>query len=102
MLARTVALLWLLGAMSSALAQEAFSDGLPHKESGVIEQNTAESAWIDLRQNPSTASRPQSAPSWVQAVNMTSTTGADGTPKSVFRIRVARPIGDFQVMFFRL
>src|SRR5260370_37161998 len=102
MLARIVAFFWLIGATSSALAQEAFSDGLPHKETGAIEQSTAENAWIDLRQHPSAASRPQSAPSWVEAVNMTSTTGADGTPKTVFRIRVGRPAADFQVMFFRL
>src|ERR1700736_2616024 len=102
MLLRIVALFWLIGATSSALAQEAFSGGLPPKESGAIEQSTAENAWIDLRQHSSAASRPQSAPSWVEAVNMTSVTGADGTPKSVFRIRVGRPAGDFQVMFFRL
>jgi hypothetical protein len=102
MLLRIVALFWVIGATSSALAQEAFSGGLPQKESGAIEQSTAENAWIDLRQHPSAASRPQSAPSWVEAVNMTSATGPDGTPKSVFRIRVGRPAGDFQVMFFRL
>ena len=102
MLFRIVAFFWLIGATSSVLAQEAFSDGLPHKESGTVEQGTAENAWIDLRQHPSAASRPQSAPSWVEAVNMTSTTGADGSSRSVFRIRVGRPAGDFQVMFFRL
>src|SRR5436309_1282528 len=102
MLLRIVALLWLVGATSSALAQEAFSDGLPHGESGAIDQSTAENAWIDLRQHPTAASRPQSAPGWVEAVNMTSTTGVDGKPKSVFRIRVGRPAGDYQVLFFRL
>src|SRR5437762_11274638 len=102
MLARIVALFWLIGATSSALAQEAFSDGLPHKESGTVEQSTAENAWLDLRQHPSAASRPQSAPSWVEAVNMTSTAGTDGTPRTVFRIRVAHPSADYQIMFFRL
>src|SRR5256885_7266275 len=33
---------------------------------------------------------------------MTSATGTDGRPRSVFRIRVARPAGDYQVMFLRL
>jgi hypothetical protein len=102
MVVRIVALSFLIGATSSALAQEAFSGGLPSKESSAGEQSTAESAWIDLRQHPSAASRPQSAPSWVEAVNMTSTAGADGTGRSVFRIRVAHPAGDYQVMFFRL
>jgi len=102
MLVRIVALLWLVGATSSALAQEAFSNGLPQRESGAIDQANVENAWIDLRQHPSAASRPQSAPGWVEAVNMTSTTGVDGVPKSVFRIRVGRPAGDYQVLFFRL
>ena len=102
MVVRIVALFFLTGATSSALAQEAFNDGLPRNESSAVEQSTAESGWIDLRQHPSAASRPQSAPSWVEAVNMTSTAGADGTPRSVFRIRVGHPAGDYQVMFFRL
>jgi len=102
MVVRIVALFFLIGATSSALAQEAFSDGLPREESSAVEQSTAQNAWIDLRQHPSAASRPQSAPSWVEAVNMTSTAGADGTPRSVFRIRVGHPAGDYQVMFFRM
>src|SRR2546430_16232578 len=102
MVVRIVALFFLIGATSSALAQEAFSGGLPREESSAVEQSTAENAWIDFRQHLSAASRPQSAPSWVEAVNMTSTTGADGRPRSVFRIRVGRPAGSFQVMFFRL
>src|SRR5438270_3675257 len=102
MVVRIVALFFLIGATSSALAQEAFSDGLPREKSSAVEQSTAENAWIDLRQHPSAASRPQSAPSWVEAVNMTSTAGADGTPRSVFRIRVGHPAGDYQIIFFRL
>src|SRR5436853_2794617 len=102
MLVRIVAFFWLIGATSSVLAQEAFSGGLPPKETGAIDQSTAENAWIDLRQHPSAASRPQSAPSWVEAVNMTASTGTDGKPRSVFRLRVARPGSDYQVMFLRL
>ena len=102
MLLRVVALIWLVGATSSALAQEAFSNGLPEKEGAASAESTVEKTWIDLRQHPSAASRPQSAPGWVEAVNMTSATGTDGRPRSVFRIRVARPAGDYQVMFLRL
>jgi hypothetical protein len=102
MLLRILALIWLLFATSNALAQEALSNGLPQKENGADQQATAETAWIDLRQHPAAASRPQSAPDWVEAVNMTSAAGPDGTPKTVFRIRVAQPAADFQVMFFRL
>jgi hypothetical protein len=102
MLVRIVALLWLMGATSSVLAQEAFSNGLPRTESGASAESVAENAWIDLRQHPSAASRPQSAPNWVEAVNLTSTTGGDGMPRSIFRIRVARPAADYQIVFFRL
>src|SRR2546421_9881700 len=102
MVLRIVALIWLISATSSALAQEAFSDGLPRKENDASAQSTAENAWIDLRQHPKAASRPQSAPSWVEAVNMTSATGPDGRARSVFRIRVSRPSADYQIMFFRI
>src|SRR5262249_25910258 len=61
-----------------------------------------QSAWIDLRQHPSATSRPQSAPDWVEAVNMTAATGADGKPRTVFRIRVSPPRADYQIIFFRL
>jgi hypothetical protein len=102
MFLRLVALIWFVSATATALAQEAFSNGLPPKENDATAQSTAENAWIDLRQHPSAASRPQSAPSWVEAVNMTASAGADGTPRTVFRIRVAHPSADYQIMFFRL
>src|SRR5205823_8137773 len=102
MLLRIVALFWLIGATSTALAQEAFSNGLPTPDAASDPQVTAQNAWIDLRQHPSAASRPQSAPEWVEAVNMTSAAGRDGTPRTVFRLRVSHPAGDYQVVFFRL
>jgi len=102
MLLRIVALIWLLWATSSVFAQEAFSNGLPQKDEGAADQKIADSAWIDLRQHPAAAQRPQSAPDWVEAVNMTSAVGTDGTPRTVFRIRVSRPKSDYQIIFFRL
>ena len=102
MVARIVALIWFAGATSFVLAQEALNNGLPQTDESASSQSVAENAWIDLRQRPSATSRPQSAPSWVEAVSMTSTTGADGRPRSVFRIRVARPSADYQIMFFRI
>ncbi len=103
MLFRIVALLWLIGATSTTFAQEAFSDGLPRKESGATTKSTAENAWIDFRQHPAANSRPQSAPSWVEAVSMAPTVEINGaSAKTVFRIRIAHPPGDYQVLFFRL
>jgi hypothetical protein len=97
LLLRYAALLLLAGATSSALAQEAINNGLPPSGDGTT-QNSAESAWIDLRQQPAASSKPQSAPDWVEAVNMTS----DGTGKTIFRMRVSAPSADTQVMFVRL
>jgi hypothetical protein len=102
MLARLVALICLLSAPSSLFAQEAFSNGLPQKDDGAGTQPITENAWIDLRQHPRAASRPQSAPGWVEAVGMTSSTGTDGAPRSVFRIRISKPSPDYQVMFMRV
>src|SRR5882762_9084136 len=102
MLARIVALFFFLGATSSVLKQEAFNDGLPRTGPIVELRPPTENGWIDLRQHPKAASHPQSAPSWVEAVDMTSTTGTDGAPRSVFRIRVSRPSADYQVMFLRI
>ncbi len=98
MVLRFAALLFLAGATSSVVAQEAISNGLPKPQSGSTAQNSSESAWIDLRQNPTANSRPQSAPDWVDAVDMTS----DRAGKTIFRIRVSHPSEDFQVMFVRL
>jgi hypothetical protein len=101
MLLRIVALGFLIGATSPAFAQEAFSDGLPHKESPTLGQRVPESAWLDLRQQPASRSTAQSAPNWVEAVNMTPAASTNGE-KTVFRIRMAHPPGDYPVLFFRL
>jgi hypothetical protein len=98
MVLRFAALLFLAGVTSSALAQEAISNGLPKPQGASTGQDSSPSAWIDLRQNPSANSRPQSAPDWVDAVDMTS----DGAGKTIFRIRVSHPSQDAQVMFVRL
>jgi hypothetical protein len=102
MLFRIVALVtWMIGATSSAFAQEAFSNVLPQPENVAAEQTGApNSVWLDLRQHPAANSKPQTAPEWVEAVNMTPAAGPNG--KAVFRIRVAHPIGDYQVLFLRL
>jgi hypothetical protein len=97
MLLRFAALIWLIGATSSALAQEAINNGLPQSGDGTT-QNSAESAWIDLRQQPAASSRPQSAPDWVESVSMTS----NGAGKTIFRMRVSAPSADTQVIFVRL
>jgi hypothetical protein len=102
MLIRSAALLFLASATSTAIAQEAVSNWLPPAIDTATGKNPTESAWIDLRQHPAASTRPQTAPDWVDAVNMTSGAGTDGAARTIFRIRVSRPAADFQVMFFRL
>ena len=90
-------------ATSSLSAQEAFTDALaPSPQSVRPGQPPPNSAWLDLRQNASATAKPQSAPKWVEAVNMTPPRPKDPNGKTVFRIRVEPPSGDYQLLFFRL
>ena len=60
-------------------------------------------AWLDLRQTGVTKKTSQTAPAWVRAVQMEPTKGKEGLPiKTTFRIELAPPPGDFEVLSFRL
>jgi hypothetical protein len=102
MLLRLVAFALLVVATSSLRAQQALSDGLSPSSEQASEKAAAESAWLDLRQNEAANSKVQSAPGWVEAVSMIPGQAPDGTAKTLFRIRVAKPLGDYSVLFFRL
>jgi hypothetical protein len=101
MLSRVAALFLLIFAVSSTRGQEVFSDTLanvPLKKSTRVE-----STWLDLRQIPSANSKPQVSPEWVEAISIVPSTKTPGIPeKTVFRIRLARPNAEAQVLFFRL
>jgi hypothetical protein len=104
MLYRLAAFALLSIAMSSGLhAQQALDDGLPAPAADVAQPtSSAESAWIDLRQNKPVHSKPQAAPDWVEAVSLVSAQMPDGSPKAIFRLRLAHPAGDYRILFFRL
>src|ERR1041384_6253233 len=104
MVSLLVGLLLLISVASPLYAQEAFSNSLSQTADNAGSTTAApESAWIDLRQHAAGNSTPQSAPRWVEGVNMTSTkVTADGNLKSVFRIRVTQPGPGYDVLFFRL
>src|ERR1700676_1285316 len=102
MLSRLVAFAFFLGAASLTQAQEAFTNALPQDGNTALKANIPESAWLDLRQNASTHSTTQTAPNWVESVAMVAQATGDGPTKSVFRIRLAHPFGDYTVLFFRL
>jgi hypothetical protein len=102
MLFRFVAFALLALALSPLRAQQALDDGLPAPGTTDLKPAPADSAWLDLRQNKPIHSKPQSAPRWVEAVSLVNGQTADGSPKAIFRIRVAHPIGDYHILFFRL
>ena len=100
---RIILLALLFGTVSRVYAQEAFSDALHASIETRPDQAPAESAWLDLRQNAPQNSKTQEAPPWVEAVTLSATPSVgDTSSKSVFRIRVAPPGPDYQVLFCRL
>jgi hypothetical protein len=102
MLSRLVASALFLSAASLSQAQEAFTNSLPKDGNGALKANVPESAWLDLRQNAAPHSTTQNAPNWVESVAMVAQATSEGAVKSVFRIRLAHPFGDYTVLFFRL
>lgn len=99
MVARVLAsALLLLGATSFLQAQEALSNGLPLTVENDSPTGRPGVAWLDLRQRAN--AKPQSAPRWVEAVGLTP--AQNPAAKSVFRIRLARPGTNYDMLFFRL
>src|SRR5437870_2731769 len=100
---RCIALALIAVAASSLSAQEALTDGLAASLPPVAPAQPApNSAWLDLRQNAPANTKPQSAPNWVEAVGMIPPKPKDSNAKTVFRIRVTPPSGDYRLLFFRL
>jgi hypothetical protein len=61
------------------------------------------SAWLDLRQTATTDSEGQTAPEWVTGIDMAAINGDNGAPsKTLFRIKLAHPAGDYTNLLFRL
>lgn len=66
-------------------------------------QATPDSAWLDLRQSKPSHSEVQVAPDWVESVSFAPGKAAGDAPaKSIYRVRVARPNDDCQILLFRL
>ena len=102
---RCIALALVAVAASAASAQEAFTDGLSSSlppSASSLSQPPPNSAWLDLRQNAPANAKPQSAPNWVEAVGMIPAAPKTKNGKTIFRIRVIPPSGDYHLIFFRL
>jgi hypothetical protein len=101
MLLRAAAFFLLLFAVSTIRAQEVFATSLG--ASAKSPPRSVDSAWLDLRQIASASSKPQVTPDWVEAMSIVPGQKSPGLPeKTVFRIRLARPSPESQVLFFRL
>ncbi len=101
MLPRVIALAFLVVVTSSSRAQQAFPETLPAPD--VKSDPRTPSAWIDLRQTAAGNSTMQVTPPWVEAVTLVPAETRPGvTPKTVFRIRLARPRTEYQILLFRL
>lgn len=100
MLLRWLTPLLLLLSLAPARGQQALTNNLT--ADGVATGDiSVPSAWVDLRQM--STSRPQAAPGWVESVTLTPPSRQPGVaPKSTFRIRLQRPLGDYRVLLFRL
>jgi len=102
MLYRALAFVLVLAAFSPSRAQDVMVNDSLGLSTGDTNANV-ESAWLDLRQTSSAHSKPQAAPSWVEAITTIPSEAKEGVAsKTVFRIRLSRPQADFQVLFFRL
>ena len=103
MLPRAAAFLLLfLLAASPIFGQEVFAQRL-RERSAKSRGGPVESAWLDLRQIPSANSKPQETPDWVEAMSIVPGQKNRGLPeKTVFRIRLAHPSPELQVLFLRL
>ncbi len=102
MLFRVIAAGLILFAVSSTRAQEALVDAIPQVAAPGV-GGGIESAWLDLRQTSPSNAKPQAAAKWVESVTIVPTETKEGVaPKTIFRIRLARPRPEFQVLLFRL
>jgi hypothetical protein len=101
MLLRAAAFFLVLLAASAIQAQDVFAPSLGASPTGP--PRSFDSAWLDLRQVASASSKPQVTPDWVEAMSIVPAQKTPGVPeKTVFRIRLARPSPESQVLFFRL
>lgn len=104
MLFRVVALALLAGIAPPARSQEALPSPGDNSLKPISSALAApDSAWLDLRQIEAVHSTPQAAPPWVESVSFVATSGNPEAPAhSTFRIRIARPNDDCQILLFRL
>ncbi len=74
----------------------------PGKTETAKRQDTS-SAWLDLRQTNVTNKKSQTAPAWVRGVEMLPrATKKTSATKTIFRVHLEAPPGEFQVLSFRL
>ncbi len=99
---RAVAFVFVIFAAQVARGQEVMLGGGRAKLE-ISPAPTIRSAWLDLRQNTTGRPGTQSAPGWVKAVTMLPQEASEGVAaKTIFRIQLAQPSSDSQLLMFRL
>ncbi len=87
--------------ISSAWAQDAFNSAYAAARLNATERSSAETAWLDLRQQANAS--PQSVPGWIESIALVPVEARGDTPAhTIFRIRVQPARSDEQLMFVRL
>jgi hypothetical protein len=103
MAARAFAFAVLIFAALAVRAQEVTIGRLHEPRSEIARPPVVASAWLDLRQDSAGKAGPQSAPAWVKAVTMLPREAKDSSAaKTVIRVELTRPTGDFPLLMFRL
>ncbi len=100
---RVLALGALFFATVTARSQEALNNDVARARDENGNRLPAQTAWLDLRQTNATNSTPQNAPPWVEAISLVPVAAKEGKPaRTIFRIRITHPRGNFQLLLVRL
>lgn len=103
MLSRFLVFALLLCGASALRAQEVAVDAAQPEAIAPPAAPDVSSAWIDLRQISSKNPKPQSAPAWLRAVKLLPPQRKEGAATTtIFRIELAQPQEDLDVISFRL
>ncbi len=99
---RALAFSFVVFAAQLARGQEVILGGGPAKLE-ISQAPAVRSAWLDLRRNTTGWPGTQTAPGWVKAVTMLPQEASEGVAaKTIFRIQLAQPSSDLQLLMFRL
>ena len=90
-------------AAASALQAEEIPAGTIEQPVVAAAPEKPNSAWLDLRQIRAATDKPQTAPAWVRSLTQKTIAAKDGAAaKTIFRIELTPPPGDYGLLMMRL